>query len=356
MGMLVHMHPIRLVSCAAALVVLAGCGMQRSSVVFEPSGQAGSQVVTPASRPPPPGGSYRVTKGDTLYSIAFRNKVDFRELARWNNIEAPYTIWPGQDLRLAPADHRTAVAAAAPAAARVPSSAPVVAPPPPVHGNPPLQGAAPAVAAVPPSASSSKASTPMFEPATDEPAPPPPLPPDAPVSAASTVVVAGVGTLPATPTQAAKGAPSNVAAPAPSVDASTPTIASGATRSASGITWRWPADGSLIKKFSAGDAIPGVEIAGKSGDPVRAAADGVVVYSGNGLVGYGELVIIKHSDSFLSAYGHNRKRLVKEGEHVKSGQQVAEMGSSGASRDELQFQIRKDGNPVDPLSYLPPAK
>jgi lipoprotein NlpD len=196
----------------------------------------------------------------------------------------------------------------------------------------------------------------MFEPATDEPAPPPPLPPDAPVSAASTVVVAGVGTLPATPGQAAKGAPQNVAAPAPSVDASTPTVVSGATRSASGITWRWPADGSLIKKFSSGDAIPGIEIAGKGGDPVRAAADGVVVYSGNGLVGYGELVIIKHSDSFLSAYGHNRKRLVKEGEHVKSGQQVAEMGNSGASRDELQFQIRKDGNPVDPLSYLPPSK
>jgi len=86
---------------------------------------------------------------------------------------------------------------------------------------------------------------------------------------------------------------------------------------------------------------------------VRAAADGVVVYSGNGLVGYGELVIIKHNDSFLSAYGHNRKRLVTEGQHVKAGQQIAEMGSTGASRDELEFQIRKDGNPVDPLDYLP---
>jgi lipoprotein NlpD len=86
---------------------------------------------------------------------------------------------------------------------------------------------------------------------------------------------------------------------------------------------------------------------------VRAAADGVVVYSGSGLVGYGELVIIKHSDSFLSAYGHNRKRLVKEGQRVSAGQLVAEMGSTGASRDELQFQIRRDGNPVDPLDYLP---
>ncbi|HEV7122390.1 MAG TPA: peptidoglycan DD-metalloendopeptidase family protein, partial [Rhodanobacter sp.] len=91
-----------------------------------------------------------------------------------------------------------------------------------------------------------------------------------------------------------------------------------------------------------------------SGDPVRAAADGVVVYSGNGLVGYGELVIIKHNDSFLSAYGHNRKRLVKEGERVTAGQQIAEMGSTGATRNELEFQIRKNGNPVDPLTYLPP--
>lgn len=121
-----------------------------------------------------------------------------------------------------------------------------------------------------------------------------------------------------------------------------------------GLTWRWPAAGAVVKRFQSADAIPGIEIAGKSGEPVRAAADGVVVYSGNGLVGYGELVIIKHSDSMLSAYGHNRKRLVKEGQHVGAGQQIAEMGSTGAARNGLEFQIRKDGNPVDPLAYLPP--
>ncbi len=87
---------------------------------------------------------------------------------------------------------------------------------------------------------------------------------------------------------------------------------------------------------------------------MRAAADGVVVYSGNGLVGYGELIIVKHSDSLLSAYGHNRKRLVKEGQHVSAGQPIAEMGATGASRNGLEFQIRKDGSPVDPLAYLPP--
>jgi lipoprotein NlpD len=77
------------------------------------------------------------------------------------------------------------------------------------------------------------------------------------------------------------------------------------------------------------------------------------VYSGDGLVGYGELIIVKHSDDFLSAYGHNRKRLVKEGQRVSAGQEIAEMGSTGASRDELQFQIRRNGNPVNPLDYLP---
>ncbi len=121
-----------------------------------------------------------------------------------------------------------------------------------------------------------------------------------------------------------------------------------------GLAWRWPADGSIARRFQSGDPIPGIDIAGKSGEPVRSAADGVVVYSGNGLVGYGELVIIKHSDSLLSAYGHNRKRLVKEGQRVSAGQQIAEMGSTGATRNGLEFQIRKDGNPVDPLGYLPP--
>ncbi|TAM96913.1 MAG: peptidase M23, partial [Rhodanobacteraceae bacterium] len=97
----------------------------------------------------------------------------------------------------------------------------------------------------------------------------------------------------------------------------------------------------------------GLDISGNLGDPVRAAAAGTVVYSGNGLIGYGELVIIKHNDTFLSAYGHNSKRLVKEGDRVGAGQEIALMGASGAPSVELHFEIRKDGKPVDPLSYLP---
>ena len=118
--------------------------------------------------------------------------------------------------------------------------------------------------------------------------------------------------------------------------------------------WRWPADGVVVSGFAAGDPTrQGVDIAGKAGQPVRAAADGVVVYSGSGLVGYGELVIVKHNDQWLSAYGHNRARMVNEGALVKAGQQIAEMGRSGATRDMLHFEIRYNGKPVDPQTYLP---
>nr|WP_244466300.1 peptidoglycan DD-metalloendopeptidase family protein [Dyella japonica] len=312
------------------VVLLAACGTQRS-VVVEPSAGGTSRVVTPTPRPTP-GGTYKVAKGDTLYSIAFRNGVDFRDLASWNHIDSPYTIWPGQELKLAPADGR-------PPAAAPMHTAPVVTTatkPPPTTGRvvtPAPEAQAGFQPATPSTANTAAVVTP--------PAPTAPHP-ATPAPAASTTPVVPVA---GAPTATAANTPP----PAPPVPA-----APGATRSNGGVNWRWPADGTLIKRFQSGDAIPGIEIGGKSGDPVRAAADGVVVYSGNGLVGYGELVIVKHNDSYLSAYGHNSKRLVKEGQRVTAGQPIAEMGSTGASRDELQFQIRKDGNPVDPLGYLPP--
>ena len=97
----------------------------------------------------------------------------------------------------------------------------------------------------------------------------------------------------------------------------------------------------------------GLDIGGRMGQPVYAAASGVVVYSGSGLTGYGELVIVKHNDDYLSAYGHNSVRLVKEGQQVVAGQEIAEMGNSGAPRVELHFEIRKDGRPLNPLDFLP---
>jgi lipoprotein NlpD len=124
--------------------------------------------------------------------------------------------------------------------------------------------------------------------------------------------------------------------------------------SSGGVTWRWPSEGKVIAAYVSGEPTrQGIDIGGKAGDPVRAAADGEVVYSGNGLIGYGELIIVKHNANFLSAYGHNRSRLVKEGEKVKAGQAIAEMGASAGSRDELHFEIRKNGKPVNPLEYLP---
>lgn len=269
--------------CLAALT-LAACAATGRSVVVQPNDRV--VVARPAPSAVASGGSYKVVRGDTLYSIAFRHGLDFRDLAAINHIAPPYRIWPGQALRLsasrAPTQPSVATTTARPDRRPLPAA------------KPPM----PVVAHVPPART-------------------PPTPIQAPA---------------APPVQ-----------PPPK----------GATHDAGGVVWRWPADGKLIKKFKSGDAIPGIELAGNAGDPVRAAADGVVVYSGNGLVGYGELVIIKHNDSFLSAYGHNRKRLVKEGERVSAGQVIAEMGSTGASRDELQFQIRRDGNPVDPLDYLP---
>ena len=124
------------------------------------------------------------------------------------------------------------------------------------------------------------------------------------------------------------------------------------TRSASG--WSWPAQGTLISRFSSNGSLnKGIDIAGELGQPVLAASDGAVVYAGSGLRGYGELIIIKHSDTYVSAYGHNRRLLVREGQQVKAGQSIAEMGSTGADRVKLHFEIRRQGKPVDPLQYLP---
>ncbi|CAI8846382.1 peptidoglycan DD-metalloendopeptidase family protein [Pseudomonas serbica] len=118
--------------------------------------------------------------------------------------------------------------------------------------------------------------------------------------------------------------------------------------------WGWPSNGILIGKFSSNGSLnKGIDIAGDLGQPVLAASDGTVVYAGSGLRGYGELVIIKHSETYVSAYGHNRRLLVREGQQVKVGQTIAEMGSTGTDRVKLHFEIRRQGKPVDPLQFLP---
>jgi lipoprotein NlpD len=269
----------RLLVLALIAIVLVGCG--RSNVIKR---ERHASAPAPVQQAIPQSGEYRVVRGDTLYGIAFRHGLDYRDVARFNRISPPYTIYPGQIIRLRPGQ----VASARPGSGSASSAAP--------------------------------ARTPTTATPRQTASPPPP---------------AATGSAPP-------------ARPATNPSVATPPSTRGP------VAWRWPADGQLIGRFVAGDQTrQGIDIAGNAGQPVRASADGVVVYSGAGLVGYGELVIIKHSDEWLSAYGHNRRRLVAEGEKVASGQQIAEMGRTGASRDMLHFEIRRNGKPVDPLPLLP---
>ena len=119
------------------------------------------------------------------------------------------------------------------------------------------------------------------------------------------------------------------------------------------LAWMWPTEGTILDRYSASGSNKGIDIAGRKGQPILAAAAGQVVYEGGGLRGYGQLIIIKHNADFLSAYAHCDKIYVKEGNVIKRGQRIADMGSSGADRVKLHFEIRYRGAPVDPQSYLP---
>jgi lipoprotein NlpD len=153
----------------------------------------------------------------------------------------------------------------------------------------------------------------------------------------------------ATPAAGATAAPAAAAGTSPSAAAATPP----ARESDDGLVWQWPAAGPLLRGFDEARS-KGVSIGGQAGDPVLAAADGRVVYAGSGLRGYGNLVIVKHNTTFLSAYAHNQNLLVKEDQVVRRGQKIAEMGSSDAERVQLHFEIRRLGRPVDPAQHLPP--
>lgn len=300
------------------------------------------------TKTPPPGGSYRVVKGDTLYSISFKRGLDYHDVAAWNGIAAPqYKILVNQLIRFSPPGAVTT----APAEPRVIAAVPVA-----PASTAPAPAAAPEKSAPAPAAKD----TGLFEDVPSTPTSPSPAQTTAAASASST----------STPPSVTTTSPEPIPAPAPSAAASVVTAPpvkpaaepapatkaahEDATATSGGVAWRWPNRGKQVGGFVVGDQTrQGIDIAGAAGDPVLAAADGDVVYSGNGLLGYGELIIVKHNDTYLSAYGHNRKRLVAEGDKVHAGQQIAEMGSSGASRDELHFEIRKNGKPVNPLDYLP---
>jgi len=156
-----------------------------------------------------------------------------------------------------------------------------------------------------------------------------------------------------TKSSSTKAAPAKSKAP-PAARSKTDTTSQGVTHVADPKIWNWPASGRVIRAYVAGNpARNGLDIAGKEGQDITASASGQVVYSGNGLIGYGELIIIKHSERMLSAYAHNRVRLVKEGEQVSRGQKIAEMGRNAGNEQLLHFEIRARGKPVNPLTYLP---
>jgi len=151
------------------------------------------------------------------------------------------------------------------------------------------------------------------------------------------------------------------AAPSPAADASDDAglsasevreVRAEVARHASAVRLRWPAKGQVVEPFQPGET-RGIEIAGKAGDPVLAAADGRVMYAGTGLNEYGSLIIVQHNKDFLTAYSHNRRLLVKTGDIVRQGQQIAEMGSENNTRVAVLFEVRRDGKPVDPMPYLP---
>ena len=223
------------------------------------------------------GKTHIVSRGETLYSIAWRHNLSFKGLANANNIRSPYTIFPGQKLLLRESRKVT-----------VSRSTPT--------SNP--------SSGVPKSASKNSTS---------------------------------------------KGGSSSkkpVTKPADKV--------SSVNRQQYPFQWKWPSNARLTAKYRASGKIhKGIDLKGKLREPVYAANSGKVVYAGSGLVGYGKLLIIKHSDTYLSAYAHNNRLLAKEGQMVKVGQKVAEMGDTGTDTVKLHFEIRKNGKPVDPLKLLP---
>jgi len=254
-------------------------------------------VVQPEASAPAPkreahNGQYVVQAGDTVYSIALAFGQGAQDIARWNGLDEQAHLQVGQTLRVVapPADDTSSAAEAAPVA---------VSPSGKLETRPLAPGD---LIATPP------------------------------------------GAVPTTPEQAA-------AAPGPGAAAAATENKPAAVEPDR--LWAWPSAGKLLERFD-GTRNKGIDIAGSIGDPVWAASDGQVAYSGSSLQDYGKLVIIKHTDDYVSVYAHNNEILVTQGQVVKRGQRIADLGMTGVSTPRLHFEIRRRGTPVDPLTYLPP--
>lgn len=255
-----------------------------------------------------------VQKGDTLYSIAFNYGFDYHELAALNGIKDPKVISIGQEIRLFPGRPKTVTLAI------------------PVEAKPAefLLKEQPKLVKYP----YSEAAMAQIDKVQEQ------TQPEAPT------VVPIVAKVESIPEPEAK----------PDSQPDSATGDSAADGEEAALEWGLPAQGKLIGQFSESANRKGIDIAGKLGQPILASATGKVVYSGSGLRGYGKLIIIKHNKTYLSAYAHNDKVLVKEGQSVTRGQKIAEMGSTDASEVKLHFEVRRFGKPVDPTKYLPLGK
>jgi lipoprotein NlpD len=263
-----------------------------------------SPVSVPVESPNRPG-YYTVKPGDTIYHISLDHGQNWKDLAKWNNVDNPNVIEAGRVLRVVPPE-------------AVVTTEGVVVRPVNSQNNP-------------------TTSTGTMTSVGTSSGPQPP---------------SSLATTPTPSTPAPIAAPSGTPTTTP---ATSPTLTSNSSNSDNtGETpnFIWPSVGKVIATFDESKN-KGVDISGKLGDPVLASADGKVVYSGSGLRGYGNLLIIKHNNTYLSAYAHNQTILVKEDQNVKQGQKIAEVGNSDAEQAELHFEIRKYGKPVDPLKWLP---
>jgi lipoprotein NlpD len=313
------------------IVVLAGCASRapapvaegRSPTVIE--GTAAAAVTAPVAAAGSEG-LYVVKKGETLYRIALDHGLDYRELAAWNNIDSLGKLEVGQQLRLtAPEQAVTVKPIVAPGVVTLGTEGPrpLTVAPLPVAANSEVVKHAP------------RGGTVVY---SDQAL--------AQVRALEGGAVVAAKTDPVK-TEAVKAEPAKAA--------DRPAAAEVAADEA--VDWTWPSGGKVLTQFVEGgggkESNKGIDISGRAGEPVQAAAAGKVVYAGSGLRGYGNLVIIRHNAAFLSAYAHNSKILVKEGQAVTRGQKVAEVGNSDADQPKLHFEVRYKGKPVDPLKYLP---
>jgi lipoprotein NlpD len=327
----------RWVVVAAALALAAGCASRRPAPVVDRLPPPEAKPAAPSPQPD----SYIVKRGDTLYSIALDHGVDWRDLAAWNQLTDATRLRVGQTLVVrAPAGVSEGPVVVSP-----------VMPSQPIAGRP--LGAETSPGAAPPSA-----------------APPAPVPGAAglrtepkglrlPYSDENLAALqrgdaargAAVAPKPEAPPPAAAPAPKPEVPPVTKVEP-TPGPARSPDARVDGVDWVWPAGGKVTANFN-GASLKGIDIAGRVGEPVYASAAGVVQYVGEGIPSMGKLIIIKHNDTYLSAYAHNSEILVKESQKVAKGQQIAKLGSTGAEQPKLHFQIRRQGTPLDPLQFLP---